>query len=90
MFPGPGVTKCRSTWAATLKEDLVQAIRPAVVGIRRWNKESASLAVDLVQDRRAWAAAIRDAKRAMDADSARADHNNNDSNPRVIQRNASA
>ncbi len=38
-----------------------------VVGIRRWNKEWASLAMDLAQDRRAWSAAIRDAVDAMDA-----------------------
>ncbi len=60
------------TWAATLKEELVRLIGPAVVGIRRWNKEWASLAMDLAQDRRAWSAAVRDAVNAMDADSARA------------------
>ncbi len=45
---------------------------PAVVGSRRWNKEWASLAMDLAQDRRAWSAAVRDSVKAMDADSARA------------------
>ncbi len=60
------------TWAATLKEDLMRLIGPAVVGIQRWNKEWASLAMDLAQDRRAWSAAVRDAVNAMDADSARA------------------
>ncbi len=60
------------TWATTLKEDLVWLIGPAVVGIRRWDKEWASLAMDLAQDRRAWSAAVRDAVNAMDADSARA------------------
>ncbi len=60
------------TLAATLKEDLVRLIGPAVVGIRRWNKEWTSLAMDLAQDRRAWSAAVRDAVNAMDADSARA------------------
>ncbi len=39
------------TWATTLKEDLVRHIGPAVVGIRRWNKEWASLAKGLTQDR---------------------------------------
>ncbi len=41
------------TWATTLKEHLVRLIGPAVVGIRRWNKEWASLVMDLTQDRRA-------------------------------------
>ncbi len=50
----------------------MRLIRPAVVGIRRWNKEWASLAMDLAQDRRAWSAAVRDVVNAMDADSARA------------------
>ncbi len=60
------------TWATTLQKDLVRLIGPAVVGIRRWNKEWASLAMDLAQDRRAWSAAVQDAANAMDADSARA------------------
>ncbi len=60
------------TWSPTLKEDLVQLIGPAVVGIRKWNKKLASLGMDLAQDRRAWLAAVRDAVKAMDADSARA------------------
>ncbi len=60
------------SWATTLKEDLVRLIEPGLVGIRRWNKEWASLAMDLAQDRRAWSAAVRDALNAMDADSARA------------------
>ncbi len=60
------------TWTATLKEDLVRLIGPAVVGSRKWNKEWASLAMDLAQDRRAWSAAVQDAVNAMDADSARA------------------
>ncbi len=42
-----------------------------VVGIRRWNKEWASLAIDLAQNRRAWSAAIQDGVNAMDANSAR-------------------
>ncbi len=57
------------TWATSLKEDLVRLIRPALVGIRRWNKEWAWLAVDLAQNRRAWLAAVRD---AVNADSYRA------------------
>ncbi len=74
MFPGAGEGELedKRTWATTLKEDLVRLIGPAVVGIRRWNKEWASLAMDLAQDRRAWSAAVRDAVAAMDADSARA------------------
>ncbi len=52
--------------------DLVRLVGPAVVGIRRWNKEWASLAMDLAQDRRPWSAAVRDAVNAMDTDSARA------------------
>ncbi len=59
-------------WATTLKKDLVRLIGPAVVGIRRWDKEWASLAMDLAQYRRAWLAAVRDDVSAMDADSARA------------------
>ncbi len=55
-----------------LKEDLVRLLGPAVVGIRRWNKKWASLAMDLAQDRRAGSVAVRDAVSAMDADSARA------------------
>ncbi len=55
------------TWATTLTEDLVQLIGPAIVVIRRWNKEWASLAMDLAQDRRAWSAAVRDTVNAMDA-----------------------
>ncbi len=58
--------------AAMLKEDLVRLIGPAVAGIRRWNKEWASLAMGLAQDSRAWSAAVRDAVNATDADSARA------------------
>ncbi len=60
------------TWATTLKEDLLRLIGPAVVGIRRWNEEWASLAMDLAQDRRAWSAIVREAVNVMDADSARA------------------
>ncbi len=58
------------TWAATLKEDLVRLIGPAVVDIRRWNKEMASRAMDLTDDRGTWSAAVRDAVNAMDAASA--------------------
>ncbi len=60
------------TWPTTLKEDLVRLIGPAVVCIRRWNQEWASLAMDLAQDRRAWPAAVRDAVNAMDANAAHA------------------
>ncbi len=60
------------TWATPLQEDLVRLIGTAVVSIRRWNKEWASLAMDLAQDRRAWSAAVRDGVNAIDADSARA------------------
>ncbi len=47
-------------------------IGPAVVGIRKRNKEWVWLAMNLVQDRRAWPAGVRDVVHAMDADSARA------------------
>ncbi len=60
------------TWATTLKEVLVLLIGSAVVGIRRWDKKWASLAMDLAKDRRSWSADVRDAVNAMDADSARA------------------
>ncbi len=59
------------TWAATLKEDLVRLKERAVVDIRRWNEEWASLATEVTQDLRAWSAAVRDAANAMDADSTR-------------------
>ncbi len=58
------------TWATKLKEDLVRLIGPAVVGTRRWNKEWASLAMGLAEDRHTWSAAVRDAVNIMDADSA--------------------
>ncbi len=58
------------TRAATLKEDLARRIGSA--GSGRWNKEFASLAMDLAQDRRTWSAAVGDAVIAMDADSSRA------------------
>ncbi len=58
------------TLATTLKEGFVRLIGPAVVGIRRWNKEWTSLALYLAQDRRDWSAAVRDAVHAIDADSA--------------------
>ncbi len=48
----------------------MRLIGPAVVDIRRWNKEGASLAMDLTEDRGTWSAAVRDAVNAMDADSA--------------------
>ncbi len=57
------------TLANALKEDLVRLIGPAVVSIRTRDKEWASLAMDLAQDRRAQSVAVRD---AMDADSVRA------------------
>ncbi len=45
--------------------------RSAVVGTRRWNKEWASLAMDLAQDRRAWWATVRDAVNAIEANPTR-------------------
>ncbi len=50
----------------------IPPIGPAVVSTRRWNKEWASFAMDLAQDRRTWSAAVRDTVYGMDADSARA------------------
>ncbi len=50
----------------------MRLVGPAVVGIRRWNKEWTSLAMDLAQDRRAWSDAVRDTVNAIDADSAHA------------------
>ncbi len=58
------------TSTTTLKEDLVRLIAPAVVGIRRWSKEWASIVTDLAQNCCAWSAAVRDAVNDMDADSA--------------------
>ncbi len=45
------------TCTTTLKEDLVRLNGPVVVDIRKWNEELASLAMDLVQDRRVWSTA---------------------------------
>ncbi len=59
-------------WETTVNEDLVRLIGPAVVDIRERNKEWVLLAMDPVQDRRAWSAAARDAVNAIDAASASA------------------
>ncbi|XP_019716758.1 uncharacterized protein LOC109510709 [Hippocampus comes] len=49
-----------------MKEDLAYLSGPQVVGLRRWNQDWLRLSVDLTQDRRAWAAMIRDVMRAKE------------------------
>ncbi len=51
----------------TLKEDLARLNGPDVSGLRRWNRDWMTVGIDWAQDRRAWAAAVRDAVVAMDA-----------------------
>ena len=55
------------TWLSTLKEDLARLSGPDVFGLRRWNRDWMTIGIDWAQDRRAWAAAVRDAVVAMDA-----------------------
>ena len=54
------------TWAVTLKEDLSGLSGPEVVGLRRWNRDWLSISIDLSQDRRAWAAMVRDVVKARE------------------------
>ncbi len=49
-----------------LKEDLTPMSGPKVYGLRRWNWKWMPLGITWTQDRRAWAAAIRDVVFAMD------------------------
>ncbi len=55
------------TWMTLLKEDLARLSGPDVYGLRRWNRDWMTSGIVWAQDRRAWAAAIRDATVAMDA-----------------------
>ena len=48
------------TWSATLKKDLTWISGPQVVGVRRWNRSWREIACQHAQDRRAWAAMVRD------------------------------
>ena len=48
------------TWSTTIKQDLSLMSGPQVHGLRTWNRCWLQLSVDLAQDRRAWAAAVRD------------------------------
>ncbi len=55
------------TWMTTLKEDLLRLSGPDVFALRRWNRDWMTIGIAWAQDRRAWAAAVRDAVVAMDA-----------------------
>ncbi len=57
----------RKTWMTTLKEDLARLSGPDVYDLRRWNRDWMTIRIALAQDRRAWAAVVRDAVVAMDA-----------------------
>lgn len=48
------------TWLETIKEDLTLISGPATYGLRSWNNSWLQHSVGLAQDRRAWAAAVRD------------------------------
>ena len=49
------------TWASTIKDDLEVLSGPEVVGLRRWNRDCLTISCDQAQDRRTWAAMVRDA-----------------------------
>ena len=44
-----------------IKDDLAAQSGPQVVGLRRWNRYWRAISCDLAQDRRTWAAMVRDA-----------------------------
>ncbi len=66
LFPTPPHTWRRraggqlKTWATTTKADLKPISRPRVFGHARWRKDWVKVSSELVQDRRAWSASIRD------------------------------
>ncbi len=49
------------------QEDLARLSGPDVFGFRRWNRDWMTIGIAWAQDRRARAAAVRDAVVAMDA-----------------------
>ncbi len=51
----------------TFKEDLARLSGPDVLGLRWWNRDWMTIGIAWAHDRRAWAAAGRDAVVAMDA-----------------------
>ncbi len=55
------------TWMTTLKEDLARLSGPDDFGLRPGNRDWMTIGIDWAQDRRAWAATVRDAVVAMDA-----------------------
>ncbi len=55
------------TWMITFKEDLARLSGPDDFGLRRRNRDWMTIGIDWAQDRRDWAAAVRDAVVAMDA-----------------------
>ena len=54
------------TWASTIKDDIAALSGPQVVGLRRWNRDWLAISCDLAQDRRTWAAMVRDAVLAQE------------------------
>ena len=60
------------TWASTIKDNLAALSGSQVVGLRWWNRDLLAISCDLAQDRRTWAAMVRDAVLAREeADSTR-------------------
>ena len=49
------------TGASTIKDDIAAQSDPQVVGLRRWNRDWLAISCGLAQDRRTWAAMVRDA-----------------------------
>ena len=56
----------QKTWASTIKDDLAALSGPQVVGLRRWNCDRLAILCDLAQNRRKWAAMVRDAVLAQE------------------------
>ncbi len=48
------------TWATTIKADVDLLSGPRVFGHTRWRKDWVKVSSELVQDRRAWSASVRD------------------------------
>ncbi len=55
------------TWSRTIQEDLALLGGPRVCGLRRWTREWPVICTEMVQDRRAWSAIVRDAVNALEA-----------------------
>ncbi len=60
------------TWATTIKANLKPISGPRVFGHARWTQDWVKVSSELVQDRRAWGASVRDVVNAIgDAGSTR-------------------